>query len=220
MTGDGAPGPSRDAMAGSRSASSTLAVGPSQTRGRGLRRPPPRRYPGKVRAFQEPVCPVCSKPVRSGTLVLFEHGELFHVRCRSRTLELTAMREVDRARIAQERAARFLAEAERRLASLKPPSGLRAGRDTCPVCGHPATVTVWRRSGNWLAIEGCPCNGFFVWAAIYEERLPRVPAADRLELALRIRESRAMGHEAWCATLDGTPEGPLVVRTVRPDRPA
>jgi hypothetical protein len=62
----------------------------------------------------DPACPVCSKAIRSGSVVLFEHGELFHVACRSRTLELTAIEEVDRAKAAEERAP---ASSSRRAAS-------------------------------------------------------------------------------------------------------
>jgi hypothetical protein len=29
----------------------------------------------------DPLCPVCTEPVRSGNLVWFEHGELFHAGC-------------------------------------------------------------------------------------------------------------------------------------------
>jgi hypothetical protein len=32
------------------------------------------------------VCPACSKSIRSGTLVLYEHRECFHLGCRSRVL--------------------------------------------------------------------------------------------------------------------------------------
>jgi hypothetical protein len=104
----------------------------------------------------------------------------------------------------------------RRRTGRRPDPSSRVG--LCPVCGHPATVTDWRPSVSWIAVEECSCNGFFVWAGAFEKRLPRLTAVDRLDLAQRIRTFRAMGHEAWCTTTDGTVDGPLVVRTERPDR--
>ena len=49
-------------------------------------------------------------------------------------------------------------------------------------------------------------------------RLTSLAEGPRLDLTGRIRKFRAMGHEAWCTTLDGTPEGTILVRTERPDR--
>jgi hypothetical protein len=40
-------------------------------------------------ARSAPTCPVCSKPVRSGSLVLFQYGALIHVRCRRHAFGLT-----------------------------------------------------------------------------------------------------------------------------------
>ena len=88
----------------------------------------------------------------------------------------------------------------------------------CPICRHAATVTDWRPSVDWIAVEECSCDGYFVRASVFTGRLPKLSAADRRELALRIREFRGMGHEAWCLTTDGTVDGPLLVRTERPDR--
>jgi hypothetical protein len=44
----------------------------------------------------EPICLICSKPLRSGTLVLYEHGELFHLACRSYSAMLKAVEQLDR----------------------------------------------------------------------------------------------------------------------------
>jgi hypothetical protein len=166
-----------------------------------------------------PACPVCSKPVRSGTLVLYEHGDLYHVTCRARTLEANSREQVDRARVAKTRAVRLVEDAERRRGERALDS--RHGptrKGTCPVCGQSATVTDWRPSIDWVAVEGCSCRGFFVWAGVYEGRLATLSDGDRLDLAIRIRKFRAMGHEAWCTTIDGTPKGTILVRTERPDR--
>jgi hypothetical protein len=68
----------------------------------------------------DPTCPVCSKPIISGSLVLYQHGEFLHVRCVNRTLGLKAMEEAERAKESQaraaeiqERAARLVEEAKR-----------------------------------------------------------------------------------------------------------
>jgi hypothetical protein len=172
-----------------------------------------------VGSLPSPVCPVCSKSIRSGTLVLYELGDLFHVSCRSRTLELAAMEEVDRARATQARSARVLEDAERsrtRRQSSLPMRG-PSKSSLCPICRQPATITDWRPSVDWLAIEGCSCHGYFLWAGM-DGALETLTEGDRMELAARIRKCRAMGYEAWCATVDGTTDGPVVVRTERPDR--
>ena len=56
------------------------------------------------------ICPLCSKPISSGRLVFFEHGEMFHLACRSRALQGRALGEIDRARTTQARAASLVAE--------------------------------------------------------------------------------------------------------------
>ncbi len=165
-----------------------------------------------------PVCPICSKPVRSGTLVLYEQGDLFHVTCRSRMLVMKAIEQVDRAKTAQNRATRNLEDVERRRQLTAGPRRLPAKLGLCPVCGQSATVTDWRTSVDWVAIEGCSCRGFFIWAGIYGGRVASLTEADRLDLSARIRKFRVMGHEAWCTTIDGTVNGAILVRTERPDR--
>jgi hypothetical protein len=165
-----------------------------------------------------PVCPVCSKPVRSGTLVLYEEGDLFHVTCRTRALGMKAMEQVDRAKAAQSRATRNLEDVERRRRQLTAGPRLRGTLGLCPVCGQSATVTDWRPSVDWVAIEGCSCRGFFIWAGIYGSRVASLTEADRLDLSARIRTCRVMGHEAWCTTIDGTVNGAILVRTERPAR--
>jgi hypothetical protein len=92
-------------------------------------------------------------------------------------------------------------------------------RRPCPICGLPAIVTDWRPRLEWIVVEDCSCGGFFLWTGLPQDRLANLSAADRDDLAARIRKFRAMGHEVWGATTDGTPHGPLVVRTARPDWP-
>jgi hypothetical protein len=87
----------------------------------------------------------------------------------------------------------------------------------CPLCVHAATITDWRPQADWIVVEDCPCQGFFVWAPLLTERVRHLPARDRQDAANRIRAFRAMGHEAWIVTTDRTVKGPLVVRTEQPD---
>lgn len=170
----------------------------------------------------DPACPACSKPVRSGSLVLFEHGELFHVSCRSRQLQLRALEQVDRAEAVREHAARRLEDAHRVRAERMQRHGLPkrpAATGVCPLCRGPATVTDWRPGMDWIVAEGCPCGDFFARARVVEERLPRLTTVDRQGLVLQIRAYRATRREVWLTTTDGTVDGPLVIRIERPDRP-
>jgi hypothetical protein len=89
----------------------------------------------------------------------------------------------------------------------------------CPTCAESATVIDWRPSVAWIAFEGCPCGGFFVSADLLTGRLTQVDAKERGILRARILGLRAIAHEAWLTTDDGQPEGRLVVRAERPDRP-
>ena len=77
---------------------------------------------GTVRTVQpDPACAACSKSILPGSLVVYDPGELFHVRCRSSALQIAALDEAQRSRDARERtrgvrarAARFIAELKRR----------------------------------------------------------------------------------------------------------
>jgi hypothetical protein len=148
--------------------------------------------------------------------VVFEHGEILHVWCHTRQLELVNLETVDRTREVQARAARLVRDAGRVQARGR---RLRGIKGPCPLCGLPASLRDWRPSVDWVVVEGCPCDGFFVSGSLLDERLPTLAAVDREELALRVRQFRAMKHEAWCATIDGTVGGTLVVRTTRPESP-
>jgi hypothetical protein len=168
----------------------------------------------------DPTCLTCSKPIRSGSLVVYEHRELFHVACRSRVLQFTSIEQSDSAQTAKHRAVRLMDDARRAQTSRRSPPDTGDRRLTaCPLCVHSATMTDWRPGAEWIAVEDCPCAGFFVWAPLLTERVRRLAARNRQDLAHRIRAFRAMGHEAWLTTLDGTLTGALVVRTARPSRP-
>jgi hypothetical protein len=95
---------------------------------------------------------------------------------------------------------------------------LRATRGPCPLCGEPATMIDWRPRMDWVTVEGCRCDGFFVEGRLIGGRLATLPATARQELAHRVRQVRAMGDEARCTASDGTAHGPLVIETARPDR--
>jgi hypothetical protein len=60
----------------------------------------------------DPFCPSCSKRVTSGSLVLFQHGELLHVGCASRKTQMRAREESKRAASAQASAAESVARAK------------------------------------------------------------------------------------------------------------
>jgi hypothetical protein len=165
----------------------------------------------------DPSCPACSKSFWSGTLVLYEHGEFFHLGCRSHQLRRHALYRVAHAQATREQTARRVPELSSAFLKYPRPSR-RSHEGACPFCGRRATVTDWRPSVDWLVIEDCPCNGFFLWAGLPTARLTKLTRDTRKQLVLRVREFRARGREAWCTTEDGTETGPLVVRTERPDR--
>jgi hypothetical protein len=87
----------------------------------------------------------------------------------------------------------------------------------CAICGNATTVTNWRPTAAWLAVEGCPCGDFFVWAPLWEGRLSLLPAAERQELARRIRSVRTRGIEVWLMAVSADINGMLVIS---PERPA
>ena len=92
-----------------------------------------------------------------------------------------------------------------------------AASGACALCAHPATIADWAPIQAWLAVEGCPCGDFFVWADVWTVRVRRMTAAERGALATRVRDWRAGGREAWLSTADSTVAGPLVIF---PERPA
>jgi hypothetical protein len=91
-----------------------------------------------------------------------------------------------------------------------------AAAGLCPMCRNAATVADWTPIQAWLAVEGCPCGGFFIGKILWEERLPGMAKTECLELAARIREWRAAGYEVWISTTDGTVHGPLFLSSVMP----
>jgi hypothetical protein len=72
---------------------------------------------------------------------------------------------------------------------------------------------------DWLVIEDCQCGGLFLWAGLPAERFTQLSREARARLTRHIRGLRTSARDAWCTTDDGTPTGPLVIRTERPDRP-
>jgi hypothetical protein len=75
----------------------------------------------------------------------------------------------------------------------------------------------WRPSVAWASVEDCACDAFFVWGVLLDGRLADAAADERARLHTRILELRAIPREAWLYTADGTPQGPLVVQTERPE---
>jgi hypothetical protein len=126
--------------------------------------------------------------------------------------------QADRARLAIERSTE-LVEATRRRRLLQQ-RDLTRQHDRCPVCAEPATLTDWRPELDWMTVEDCACNGFFVWTPLFDEgRLGRLTPEDRETLSQRIRHLHGSGSEAWLATRDGTVMGALILRTERPAGP-
>jgi hypothetical protein len=63
---------------------------------------PPRQGPEA-----DPTCPVCSKPVKAGSLVVSRHGEVVHVRCVTEVLDSKAVQQANRAATLLERMTQF-----------------------------------------------------------------------------------------------------------------
>jgi hypothetical protein len=82
--------------------------------------------------------------------------------------------------------------------------------ESCAVCASPATITDWRPFEDWLAVEGCPCNGFFIRRWLWAGPLRRMRRPDREALGLRIQAWRANGREAWVSTEDAA-DGRIVI---------
>jgi hypothetical protein len=160
-----------------------------------------------------PVCAACSKPIRSGTRVLFERGAWFHVACHSRRTQRKSI-------AVRQRVISLMEQTKRRQAARRVKPKPRDRRFiACPLCRQPVTLTDWRPEADWIAVEGCLCRGFLVWAPLLTERVRQLSPRQRQDLSNRIRAFRAGGHEAWLTTTDGTTTGPLVIRTKRPNRP-
>src|SRR5262245_5331783 len=137
-----------------------------------------------------PFCASCSKPIRSGGYILSPSGEVFHIRCRSRDLQLNSLEERARARIARERSVALVEETTRRQNAQPRPQVT----PLCAVCRKPATVPDWRPL-PWIAVENCGCVGYFVWTPLLDEdRLTQLAIEDRETLSRQIRELRAR-HE-------------------------
>jgi hypothetical protein len=159
---------------------------------------------------RDPVCPVCSKLIAEGTFVILEHGELFHVRCRSQALHSESMEDSDAISGRPQR------PVDLARSSTQTPRVRQQQR--CPVCGEPATILDWRPSVPWLSIDGCACNGLFAWAPLLDGNLSALSPTDRATLCHQVQAVRKTGSEAWLTTRDGTPRGEIIIRDERPDR--
>ena len=85
-----------------------------------------------------------------------------------------------------------------------------AAPGACAVCASPASVTEWRPLDDRLAVEGCPCNDFFISKWLWAGRLRSMRKSDREELSARIQAWRANGREAWVSTEDAA-DGRIVI---------
>jgi hypothetical protein len=89
--------------------------------------------------IRDPSCPICSKPIKAGSLVLFQHGELFHVACVSRLSQRRARELADGSAGARARAASNVERAIDLVGAAK-----RLRRSACAVCRRP----LWETSGG------------------------------------------------------------------------
>ena len=146
----------------------------------------------------DPTCAICSKPIRSG-FIHNKGGEAIHIRCRTQQLQVDALDQGDRARLAIERATDLVGETRRRRSAQF--TGRNRQREPCPVCRGSATLTDWRPHLNWMTVENCPCDGFFVWTPLLDDgRLDRLTQEDRETLSQRIGHLRLTESEAWLTT--------------------
>ena len=90
---------------------------------------------------------------------------------------------------------------------------MTAAAGTCAVCRGPATITEPRV--DWLAIEGCGCQGFFVSKWFWAGWLRHMRKPSRQDLGARIQRWRASGRDAWVFRESG-PEGRVVISTSCP----
>jgi hypothetical protein len=177
---------------------------------------PPPALNGAARVGRvDPLCPVCSEPIRSGMLRQHDGGAFYHAYCRTRQLQRAALEQFRHAAPAQADAPPLIETTTQPTGDVRPSDG-PAQRRGCPVCSQLATVTDW--GPTWLVIDGCRCSRFFVARETLEWRLARLGPAERAELAATILGFRAMGREAWVTTSDGTGiSGRLVILTESPE---
>jgi hypothetical protein len=85
---------------------------------------------------------------------------------------------------------------------------------SCALCASAAIITDWGPVQDWLAVEGCLCDGFFIEKRLWDGRLLTMPTSDREAFAARLRAWRATRRKAWVSTTDGR----LVITPERPAR--
>jgi hypothetical protein len=165
------------------------------------------------RDLSDPICSDCSKPIRPGSPTILVRGQIVHVACRNRQLQLESVEAVDRAQAALRRANELVGETRR----IRTSQQSRMARRPCFLCGETAIVIDWRPSLDWASVEDCACGGFFVWTVLLDGRLGQLSPDERGRLQARIRGLRALRRETWLYTGDGTPHGAQAVRSDRPE---
>ncbi len=90
----------------------------------------------------------------------------------------------------------------------------------CVLCGQEATVKEVEPLEEWLAVEGCACGDFRVWAGMWNARLANLSAEDRWEISSRLRQQpRHPGGRVQLVTQDSKVSGPIVIETRGPGDP-
>jgi hypothetical protein len=64
-------------------------------------------------------CQICSMSIPSGSLVFFQYGEILHASCRRQARGWAVLQEIERAKLAQERAARLINNLEHRFEQVR-----------------------------------------------------------------------------------------------------
>jgi hypothetical protein len=91
--------------------------------------------PSRQAPEADPTCPVCSRSVKPGSLVVSRHGEVVHVRCVTEVLDSKAVQQANRAATLLERMTRF---------------------PMCVVCHEPIRGDYLRRHDGKAAHVRCP----------------------------------------------------------------
>jgi hypothetical protein len=87
----------------------------------------------------------------------------------------------------------------------------RASPGTCAVCNSPTTITEPRE--DWLAVDGCACQGFFISRWLWAGWLRKMGKQDRETLGAQIQLWRASGRDAW---IFREPKGRIVISSACP----
>ena len=86
----------------------------------------------------------------------------------------------------------------------------------CLICLTPASIADWTAIGEWLAVEGCGCEGFLVSKNLWRSRLVRLPSLGTAGTrgahpGVALARGRSLGDNRRQPH-----EGPIVITSLRP----